>query len=135
MCVMMKTYSTYKKKMAGFTLIELMIVVAIIGVLAAIAIPNFMNYKCRAIQTGAKQDLGIVRTYQEAYFVEFGTYTSSKVRLGFLQKSDAKYSVSIVSADSNDFTAKASAIISGQSDVWETGSTGVIRNETNACNQ
>jgi len=63
------------KNNKGFTLIELMIVVAIIGILAAIAIPNFVNYQCKAKQSEAKQLLKTYATGMEAYMAEFDKYT------------------------------------------------------------
>jgi type IV pilus assembly protein PilA len=70
----MKTLHTRK---GGFTLIELMIVVAIIGILAAIAIPNFLRFQLRAKSSEGKTNLAAIRTAEESYFSEFGTYVAA----------------------------------------------------------
>jgi type IV pilus assembly protein PilA len=57
----------------GFTLIELMIVVAIIGILAAIAIPNFLKFQCKAKQSEVKMALSAMYKVERAYSGEFGT--------------------------------------------------------------
>jgi type IV pilus assembly protein PilA len=60
----------------GFTLIELMIVVAIIGILAAIAIPNFLRFQLRSKTGEAKTNLAAIRTAQEGYFAEYASYVT-----------------------------------------------------------
>jgi type IV pilus assembly protein PilA len=58
----------------GFTLIELMIVVAIIGILAAIAIPNFLQYQMKSRQSEAKTNLQAIKTSEVSFQGELGCY-------------------------------------------------------------
>jgi type IV pilus assembly protein PilA len=58
----------------GFTLIELMIVVAIIGILAAIAIPNFLTYQMKSRQSEARTNLGGIRTSELSFNGERGCF-------------------------------------------------------------
>jgi type IV pilus assembly protein PilA len=67
----------FHNRKGGFTLIELMIVVAIIGILAAIAIPNFLRFQLKAKSSEGKTNLAAVRTAEESYYSEFGVYVSS----------------------------------------------------------
>jgi type IV pilus assembly protein PilA len=67
------------KSRKGFTLIELMIVVAIIGILAAIAIPNFIRFQLKAKTSEGKVNVAAIRTAEEAYFSEFGSYVAAAV--------------------------------------------------------
>ena len=62
------------KSQKGFTLIELMIVVAIIGILAAIAIPNFLTYQLKSRQAEAKTNLQAIKTSEVAFQAERGCY-------------------------------------------------------------
>lgn len=62
------------RKQEGFTLIELMIVVAIIGILAAIAIPNFLQYQMKSRQSEAKTNLMAIKTSEVSWQGERGCY-------------------------------------------------------------
>jgi type IV pilus assembly protein PilA len=127
-------------KESGFTLIELMIVVAIIGILAAIAIPNFMNYQCKAKQSEAKSNLGNIKVMQEAYFAENDQY-AGLTTIGFALKggaaSTARYTYTLTTAAANrtsGYQAFANATINATADAWKMISTGTLTNGTNACN-
>ena len=65
--------SGIKKGEGGFTLIELLIVIAIIGILAAIAIPQFNQYKARAYDTASKADLHNIYLACKAYWSDTGS--------------------------------------------------------------
>jgi type IV pilus assembly protein PilA len=82
-----------RKDEKGFTLIELMIVIAIIGILAAIAIPQFSAYRKRSFNAAANADCRNLATAQEAYFVDESTYCSTLATItgatyGYFQSGD-----------------------------------------------
>jgi type IV pilus assembly protein PilA len=87
------------KGQKGFTLIELMIVVAIIGILAAIAIPNFMTYQAKSKQSEAKGNLAGIYTSEVAYFGDNNTYHDNFGTIGFVVASTGsqRYSYHIAS--------------------------------------
>ena len=66
-----------RKSKKGFTLIELMIVVAIIGILAAIAIPNFLRFQLKSKSSEGKVNIAAIRTAEESYLAEFGSYVAA----------------------------------------------------------
>ena len=78
-------------KKGGFTLVELMIVVAIIGILAAIAIPNFIRFQARSKQSEAKTNLKAVFTGQKSRFGERDRYSSAIAEIGFAPERGNRY--------------------------------------------
>lgn len=61
-------------KESGFTMIELLIIIAIIGILASIAIPQYNSYRTKAMDASAISHLKFILTAEEAYYVQARTY-------------------------------------------------------------
>ena len=80
-----------KKLKKGFTLIELMIVVAIIGILAALAIPNFIRFQARSKQSEVKANLKSLFTAERSYFQEHDTYSCNIRVIGFNPERGNRY--------------------------------------------
>ena len=70
-----------RKNISGFTLLELLIVVIIVGILAAVAIPQFLNATDRARETEARAMVDAILTAQSAYYQERGAYTTLTTEL------------------------------------------------------
>jgi len=89
----------------GFTVIELLIVCVIIGILASIAIPKFMNTKDKAYEATLKSDLRNLVTAEESYFEDFSTYTTSVATTQFEPSQGVTYAIGAASATGWSATA------------------------------
>ena len=76
---------------AGFTLIELMIVVGIIGILVALAAPNFAMYQAKSRQSEAKVQLGAIFTGEKSFYSEYAVYVGSMDAIGFAPEGSKRF--------------------------------------------
>lgn len=100
-------FSRFHNRQKGFTLIELMIVVVIIGILAALAIPRFMAATVKAKESEAKTILKQVFTLERVYRQEQGAYTNDMTVIGFDVPTNSRFIYAIDAAAANTFTASA----------------------------
>lgn len=87
-----------KQARAGFTLIELFVVLVIIGILAGLAIPKFVQMQQMGYVTTAVEDLRNLVTAEQAYFATYSTYTTSTVDMNASESPGITISISSVTA-------------------------------------
>lgn len=80
---MNKLFTKISNKEKGFTLIELMVVVGIIGILVAIAAPNFARYQAKARQSEAKIALSAVYAGEKSFYSEYTGYVAGMTPIGY----------------------------------------------------
>lgn len=102
------------KRKRGFTLIELMIVLAIIAILAAIALPWWGRYTYRARRGDGQKVLMHVAQAEERYYTDYNKYTTDPKDLGYpsgnISTENGYYTVGLASASSSQFVATATPI-------------------------
>jgi type IV pilus assembly protein PilE len=108
----MKVGMTMNKN-TGFTLIELMIVVAIIGIISAIAYPSYDDYMKKSRRSDAKVGLTAMADKQERFYLQNNTYTNNTANVGGTATDENWYVLSIDSADVNGFALTATAVAGG----------------------
>lgn len=133
--------SKMRRGQKGFTLIELMIVVVIIGILAALAIPRFMKATTKSKQSEAKQILKQIYVMQRAYRQEYNAYCCNGASmvaggqiatLGVEAMTGARYTYTITAA-ANTFTGQAAGNLDDDAtvDTWTINENGVLTNTIN----
>jgi type IV pilus assembly protein PilA len=134
-----RSLHTMRKLKRGFTLIELMIVVAIIGILAAIAIPNFIKFQARSKQSEVKSNLKALFTAERSYYQDHDTYSGCVRTIGFSPERGNRYRYNIGTTVRTDetcnsaetrataagVTASTDSIIAADEFKWGTGATTV----------
>jgi prepilin-type N-terminal cleavage/methylation domain-containing protein len=109
-----------KTGMYGFTLVELLIVILIVGILAALAMTMYTGYQKKAKMVEAKMGLKELAQLQATFFGVNDTYTTDLALLGFSLEGDQRYVYTVPLANSFSFQASATANLDDDTtlDVW-----------------
>jgi len=107
-----------RKHMGGITLIELMIVVVIIGILAAVAYPNYQEFTARAKRNEARAALLRLAVNQERFYLNNNIFTQDLTQLGFgttptWDTETGYYRVRVTAANASNFSATATYLHGG----------------------
>lgn len=127
------------KNEKGFTLTELLVVIVIVGILASLTLPRFLNVTTKAKSTEAKLMLKHLYNLQKAFYLEHDTFAKTLVELGFEQEplktegGEARYKIELVEVNEAGFRATATAVIDfdkdGTFNVWSVNQKNEIKQE------
>jgi type IV pilus assembly protein PilE len=124
-----------QSRKSGFTLVELLVVLIIMSILSAFAVPAYNRYVTRARQGQAQQALASLRQYEEMFRFQNGTYTNVMANLTALGYGSGTtlYAVAITAFTATTFTAAATGNIDGDAtvDQWTINELGDLQNPVN----
>ncbi|MBM4218719.1 MAG: type IV pilin protein [Gammaproteobacteria bacterium] len=115
----MKTGDTHRRVQRGLSLVELVVVIMIVGVLAAVAIPSYRNYVIRSQRSDAKDALLALATQLEKHYLQCNDYgdtlgvapnCAGRVVQGADASENGWYALTIVAPDATGFTVTATAV-------------------------
>lgn len=112
----MLSFTKSLKRQDGFTLVELMVVVAIIGLLSAVAVPNFKKYQAKAKMSEAKLQLSALYTAESSFYSDYNMYHNCLTYMGFdpgPESANRYYAVGFNTAATTANGAHTAAVNSG----------------------
>ena len=125
----------------GLTIIELLIVVVVLGILAALALPRFLKMQARAKASEAKGMLKAALVLEKAYYNQHGLYSASLEEIGFVQvplvtddpSGNGRYRIAIPVASDKQLRVTATCVVDfdgdGQYSVWIIDQMGLIEEQ------
>jgi type IV pilus assembly protein PilE len=116
----------------GFTLIEMLITMAVMAIVISISLPTYTRYVARSRQEDAKVQLTAIRQAQEIYKLQHGSYTDQTALLSGWKATSGRYAFSITGFGPAIFTAQARGNIDSDTtqDVWTMDQDGNLVNMT-----
>lgn len=121
----------------AFSLAEILIVLAIMGILIMLVVPNQAGVASRAKSLEAQQELKMVHTLQQGYHLQYSKFSGDLKEIGYiphltvLQDGTANYEISISESSPTDYRARAQAVVDfngdGKKNIWEIDQSGTLK--------